>query len=47
MNNVTKIQNENYDVGNLKNNMFIRENKGKIQEKIEQFNQKFIEALIQ
>lgn len=46
MNTITKkIQKDNFDVVNLDSNMFIRENKGKIQEKIEQFNRKFIEAI--
>lgn len=44
MNITTDIQN-NYDVMNLDSNMLIRENKGKIQDKVEQFNQKFINAI--
>lgn len=46
MNTITEeIGKDNFDVVNLDSNMFIRENKGKIQEKIEQFNRKFIEAI--
>lgn len=40
-----EVKNENFDVINLDNNMLIRENKGRIQEKIEQFNIKFINAI--
>jgi len=39
------VQKDNYDVSNLDSNMLIRENKGKIQERIEQFNIKYVNAI--
>ena len=40
-----KVQKDNYDVNNLYNNILIGENKSKIQERIEQFNIKYVNAL--